>query len=49
MSSNKSVLFLRKGKWYEDGDSDKDHKYVGEIKNVKPNGQGTATYSDGAK
>jgi len=35
--------------WYEDGDEKKDGKYVGEIKNMKPNGQGTHTYSNGKK
>jgi len=33
--------------WYEDGDEKKDGKYVGEIENRKPNGQGTHTYSNG--
>ena len=33
--------------WYEDGDEKKDGKYVGEIKNRKPNGQGTHTYYNG--
>jgi len=33
--------------WYEDGDEEKDGKYVGEIENRKPNGQGTHTYSNG--
>ena len=31
--------------WYESGDEKKDSKYVGEIKNGKPNGQGTLTDS----
>ena len=35
--------------WYEDGDEDKGYKYVGEIENGKPNGQGALTYSDGTK
>ena len=35
--------------WYEDGDEEKDGKYVGEIKNRKPNGQGTHTYSNGER
>ena len=35
--------------WYEDGDEEKDGKYVGEIENRKPNGQGTHTYSNGEK
>ena len=29
--------------WYEDGDEEKDGKYVGEIEYRKPNGQGTHT------
>ncbi len=33
--------------WYEDGDEKKDGKYVGEIENREPNGQGTHTYSNG--
>jgi len=33
--------------WYEDGDEKKHGKYVGEIENRKPNGQGTHTYSNG--
>jgi len=47
----KGVLFFinRNWKvgWYEDGDEKKDGKYVGEIENRKPNGQGTHTYSNG--
>jgi len=50
---NKVVLFFinrdRKLGWYENGDSKKDGKYVGEIENRKPNGQGTHTYSNGEK
>ena len=49
----KGVLFFinRNWKvgWYEDGDEKKDGKYVGEIENRKPNGQGTYTWSDGRK
>jgi len=45
------VLYGRLGNgelgWYEDGDEKKDGKYVGEIENRKPNGQGTHTYSNG--
>jgi len=46
------VLFGRRGesgKWgyFEDGDEETDYIYVGEIKNGKPDGQGTETYSDG--
>ncbi len=47
----KGVLFFinrnRIVGWYEDGDEEKDGKYVGEIENRKPNGQGTHTYSNG--
>ena len=47
----KGVLFFinRNWKvgWYEDGDEKNDGKYVGEIENGKPNGQGTHTYSNG--
>ena len=43
----KGVLFFinRNWKvgWYEDGDEENDGKYVGEIENGKPNGQGTET------
>ena len=34
---------------YEDGDEKNDGKYVGEIKNGLPNGQGTYTSSNGEK
>ena len=41
MSSSQGVLFLRnvngESKWFEDGDEKNDGKYVGEIKNGKPN------------
>ena len=33
--------------WLEDGDEKKDGRYIGEIDNGKPNGQGAITYSDG--
>ena len=50
---HKGVLFFinrnRIVGWYEDGDEKKDGKYVGEIENRKPNGQGTHTYSNGEK
>ena len=53
MSSSQGVLFLRNEneeyKWFQDGDEDKDGKYVGEIEYGKPNGQGTYTLSDGYK
>ena len=49
----KGVLFFinRDSKWgyYKNGDEKKDDKYVGEIENEKPNGQGTVTYSKGGK
>ena len=35
--------------WYEDGDEKKDRKYVGDITNGKPNGQGTETSPEGEK
>ena len=35
--------------WYENGDEYNDRKYVGEIENGKPNGQGTETSPDGEK
>ena len=53
MSSSQEVLFLRNEneeyKWFQDGDEDKDGKYVGEIEYGEPNGQGTYTLSDGYK
>ena len=49
----KRVLFFRKGNsgfgWFEDGDEKKDEKYVGEIENGEPNGQGTEISPDGRK
>ena len=33
----------------ENGDEDKDRKYVGEIENGLPNGQGTYTWPEGRK
>ena len=35
--------------YYEEGDNDNDGKYVGEIDNGKPNGQGTFTFPTGRK
>jgi len=35
--------------WYEDGDEKKDRKYVGDVINGKPNGQGTETSPEGEK
>ncbi len=48
------VLFYRRKNvdidgWYEDGDEKKERKYVGEVTNGKPNGQGTETSPDGEK
>jgi len=52
------VLFLRevndKWGWFEDGNKDKDAKYIGEFKDGffedrQPNGQGTITYPNGRK
>jgi len=49
----KGVLFLRlvsgEFRWFEDGDEDKDGKYVGEIENGEPSGHGTFIWSDGDK
>ena len=45
------VLFFRKENgewgWFEWGDEKKDEKYVGEIENRKPNGQGILTFPKG--
>ena len=53
MSSNQEILFLRvengEQKWFEKGNEDSDGKYIGEIKNGKPNGTGTITSPDGKK
>ena len=53
MSSSQEVLFLRnvngESKWFEDGDEENDGKYIGEIKNGKPNGTGTITSPDSEK
>ena len=49
----KGVLYSRKidgyRGWYKSGDEKKDRKYVGEIENGKPNGQGTYTWSGRGK
>ena len=37
------VLFLNGNEWKDNGDEKKDWKYVGEIKNGFPHGQGTLT------
>jgi len=46
----KGVLYTSKKNgewgWYKSGDDKKDGKYVGEIENKVPNGQGTLTFSD---
>ena len=47
------VLFLRevndKWGWFEDGNKDKDAKYIGEFKDGEKHGQGTSTYPVGDK
>jgi hypothetical protein len=49
----KGVMYERKenGKWgwYKSGDEKNDRKYIGEIDDGKPNGQGTLTYPNGDK
>ena len=51
--SRKGVLYQRRvdGKlgWFEDGNEKNHGKWVGEIKNGKPNGQGTVYLPDGRK
>ena len=53
MSSNQGVLFLGKvngeSEWLKNDDEDTDGKYLGEIRNGVPEGQGTFTFSDGGK
>ena len=53
MSKTKEVLFRKvvNGvfEWFEDGNEEDHGKYIGEIKNGKPNGQGTYTFPDGKK
>ena len=54
MSSNQSVLFLKKEneelKWFKVGDEKTgDGKYIGEIENELPNGQGTYNWLYGKK
>ena len=44
------ILFFNEshgGQWEKDGDEDKDGKYIGEIKNREPSGQGTKTWTNG--
>ena len=49
----KGVMYGRvvngKWGWYKSGNEKKDEKYVGEIENGVPYGQGTYTYPDGRK
>jgi len=49
----KGVLYERKDyfgwTWYNSGNEKEDRKYVGEIENGKPNGQGSETAPDGTK
>ena len=47
------ILFTRKGKkmwvWFKDADAPYSGKYEGQIKNGKPNGQGSLTFLNGTK
>ena len=49
----KGVLYLSKRNgewgWYKSGDEKVDSKYVGEVENGVPNGQGTETFASGNK
>ena len=49
----KGVLFRRKEngnwRWFKIGNENKEVKYIGEIENGEPNGQGTYTWSSGGK
>ena len=58
MADETGVLFFRevndKWGWFEDGNKDRDVKYIGELKDGifedrQPNGQGTITYPNGKK
>ena len=53
LSSSHGVLFFKKVNgelvYHESGDEDKDRKYVEEIENSLPNGQGTYTNLNGYK
>ncbi len=44
-------FFKKDGKeeWYEEGDEKRDRKYVGDVNNGKPNGQGIETSPEGEK
>ena len=50
-SQETGVLFFRevsdKWGWFEDGNKDKDAKYIGEFKDGERNGQGTKTWTSG--
>ena len=51
--SQRGVLFGRVENgvygWFKNGNEKTDRKYMGEISNGVPNGQGTYTFSDGEK
>ena len=51
--SQQGVLYEKKvngvWKWFKNGNKKTDEKYVGEIRNGLPNGQGTFTWSSGSK
>ena len=51
--NGKGILYYRKvngeSGWYKSGDDKKDGKYLGEIRNKVPNGQGTMTFPNGRK
>ena len=53
LSSNQGVLFFKNENgelgFHESGDENKDRKYIWEIKNSLPNGQGTYTNLNGYK
>ena len=54
MSKTKGVIFRNKEvnvvfRWFEDGNEEDHGKYVGDIENGIPNGQGKLTFSDGSK
>ncbi len=39
----------RQWRWFRNGNKKKDRKYVGDIRNGVPNGQGILTFPDGEK
>ena len=51
--SQQGVLYEKKvngvWRWFKNGNDKTNGKYVGEISNGLPNGQGTLTYSNGTK